>query len=248
MLEIEALYIIIFFLIITIQTIIGVGVLVLGTPVMLLLHHTLPDIIQILLPISILTSLINIIFLKIINKKNELQINKETKKVFFYLCVPSIFLGTFILRNFHEIINFKILVSSIIFLSLMIKLFSKDNIIIFSNLKKKIFLVIIGLVHGATNSGGSLLSIFFLSLNGNLKRETRFDITYFYLFLAFFQFLIFMIFFDINISIKLFINYIGIVSLGVLFGNILEKKIGKKTFHLMVDLLAVLAGIFLLIL
>tara|TARA_B100000902_G_C27309959_1_gene917793 strand:+ start:1301 stop:2047 length:747 start_codon:yes stop_codon:yes gene_type:complete len=248
MLEIEALYIVIFFLIITIQTIIGVGVLVLGTPIMLLLNHTLPEIIQILLPISILTSLINIFYFNVSNKKNKFKISKETIKFFFCLCIPSIFIGTIILKNFYEFINFKIFVSFIIFLSLLIKLFSKDNILVFSNFKKKIFLTTIGLIHGLTNSGGSLLSIFFLALNGNSKSETRYDTTFFYLFLAFFQFIIFMLFFEINFSIKLILNYIGIICIGVIFGNIIERKIGKKVFSLLVDLLALLAGIFLIIL
>ena len=44
--------------------------------------------------------------------------------------------------------------------------------------------MIIGLIHGLTNSGGTLLTIFLLSLNKNLKKDTRQDITFFYLFLA----------------------------------------------------------------
>ncbi len=108
--------------------------------------------------------------------------------------------------------------------------------------------MIIGLIHGLTNSGGTLLTIFLLSLNKNLKKDTRQDITFFYLFLASFQFLIFLIFFEINISINLLINYIGIVFLGVILGNIIEKKIGKSEFTILIDLLAFLSAIFLIIL
>tara|TARA_B100000795_G_C22805913_1_gene444893 strand:- start:3388 stop:4131 length:744 start_codon:yes stop_codon:yes gene_type:complete len=245
---IDTIYIIIFFLIITVQTIVGVGVLVLGTPIMLLFQHTLPGAIEVLLPISILTSLINIFYFKIIKKLETFEINKKTTKYFIYLCLPSIFLGTYLLKTLHDFINFKILVSSIILFTLFVKLFSKNNIIIFSNLKKKIFLVIIGLVHGLTNSGGTLLSIFILSLNNNAKKETRYDITFFYLFLAIFQYLIFIIFFKSNITINLLLNYLIIVFFGVLFGNIIEKKIKKKTFPVFIDILALLTGIFLLIL
>lgn len=248
MVEIATIYIIIFLLLTTIQTIVGVGVLVLGTPVMLLMGHSLPVSIETLLPISILTSFINILYFKIYNKKNFLNLKDDTKKFFFYLCIPSIFIGTFLLKNFHKLINFKIVVALVILLTLIVKLFSKNNIIIFSKMKKKFFLMIIGLIHGLTNSGGTLLTIFLLSLNKNLKKDTRQEITFFYLFLASFQFLIFLIFFEINISINLLINYIGIVFLGVILGNIIEKKVGKSQFTILIDVLALISAIFLIIL
>ena len=51
-------------LLIIFQSIIGVGILVLGTPILLLINFDIIDIISILLPISILTSFINLIFIK----------------------------------------------------------------------------------------------------------------------------------------------------------------------------------------
>ena len=245
--EINIIYIIIFALIIIVQTIVGVGVLVLGTPIMLLLHYTLPEAIEVLLPISILTSLINIFYFKISGKIDTFKIKQNKKKYFIYLCLPSIFVGTFFLKTFHDFINFKILVSSIILFTLLVKLFSKNNIIAFSKLKKKIALIVIGLVHGLTNSGGALLSIFILSLNNNLKKKIRYDITFFYLFLAIFQYLIFLIFFKSNITIDLFLNYLIIVLFGVFFGNIIENKIEKENFPIFIDILALLTGISLLI-
>ena len=62
MIEFNLIYFLLFFTIITLQTIVGVGILVLGTPLLLILQHGIIDTISILLPISILTSLINIIF------------------------------------------------------------------------------------------------------------------------------------------------------------------------------------------
>ena len=43
-----------------IQTIVGVGVLVLGTPALLLLNYNIIDAIDLLLPISIFTSFLNV--------------------------------------------------------------------------------------------------------------------------------------------------------------------------------------------
>ena len=106
MVEIATIYIIIFLLLTIIQTIVGVGVLVLGTPVMLLMGHSLPESIETLLPISILTSFINILYFKIYNKKNFLNLKDDTKKFFFYLCIPSIFNRNFFIKKFSQINKF----------------------------------------------------------------------------------------------------------------------------------------------
>ena len=46
------------------QTIAGVGILVLGTPIMLLLELEIVEVMILLLPLSILNSFINIVYLK----------------------------------------------------------------------------------------------------------------------------------------------------------------------------------------
>jgi len=56
-------------LIITLQSAVGVGVLVLGTPLFLLLNYNIIEILFILLTLSILTSLINLILIRVTHKK-----------------------------------------------------------------------------------------------------------------------------------------------------------------------------------
>ena len=55
---------IVLILIISLQSIVGVGVLVLGTPIMLLLNYSMVEVLSILLPISIVTSLGNFLYFK----------------------------------------------------------------------------------------------------------------------------------------------------------------------------------------
>ena len=62
-------------LLVSLQSIVGVGVLVLGTPVMLILEYNMIEILSTLLPISILTSLINLIYFKIKKKKMKIKID-----------------------------------------------------------------------------------------------------------------------------------------------------------------------------
>ena len=56
--EIQQYYYLIIILII-LQSIVGIGVLVVGTPLLLLLNYEIIEIMSFLLPISILTSFIN---------------------------------------------------------------------------------------------------------------------------------------------------------------------------------------------
>ena len=64
-------------LIVVLQSSIGIGVLVLGTPFLLLLKYDIVQVLFILLPLSILTSFINLILIKFFNKKLNVAPNKK---------------------------------------------------------------------------------------------------------------------------------------------------------------------------
>ena len=87
----------------TIQSIAGVGVLVVGTPTLLLMNLSMIEVINFLLPISILTSLLNIIIMK---KQNDFFYNLERLKNFFKLCIPAVFIGLLLLKYLDKLINF----------------------------------------------------------------------------------------------------------------------------------------------
>ena len=140
MIEINFFYFLVFFLSL-IQSFVGVGVLVLGTPILLILDFKLFDIMITLLPISILTSIISILFIK---KKQKVFFYDDTLKYFLIICLPAMFVGLKIVNNFGNLINFNILVGLVILFSLIIKLkFQKIEIgnkviMISNNLKSKI--------------------------------------------------------------------------------------------------------------
>ena len=60
MIELTLLHYIIFFFIVTLQTMVGVGVLVLGTPILLILNFEIININSILLPVSIFRRFFNL--------------------------------------------------------------------------------------------------------------------------------------------------------------------------------------------
>ena len=108
-------------ILVSVQTILGVGVLVLGTPILLILNFNFFNILSILLPLSIFTSLINILFFKHQYKLKKI-FNKNIKEKFLYYCIPSIFFGLIIIKLYDDVINFKILISGIILISIFVKL------------------------------------------------------------------------------------------------------------------------------
>ena len=247
MIEFNIFHLLIFFLLVALQTIVGVGILVLGTPILLILNYNIIEVISILLPISILTSLTNLIYFKLINKISIFKFGNQIKKSFFLICIPSIVLGIIILKYFNEIINFKVMVSILIFLSLIVRKYYKNNLVKLSTIKQKIILFIIGLVHGVSNSGGALLSMFVLNVNNNNKNRTRYNLTFFYFFLAFLQYIIFMFIFKKTISLIIIINLIFVIFIGILFGNYLVRFIENNKFNFLIEILTLFSAIFLII-
>ena len=241
---IESYLIIAYFcMIIAFQSIVGVGVLVLGTPFLLILKFSIIEIFFILLPISIITSLLNLIIINYSNKSLDKSTYKEFKK-FFIICIPSIFLGLILLKFFETYINFKKLVSFVIFFSVILVIL-KDKIKFRVNFFRISILSFVGIIHGLTNSGGTLMSLA-LSAN-NKKNYARLNTSFFYLILASFQyFLTIIIFFD-NFIFPKEIKIIIVVIIGVLIGNLISYFLENKLFKMIVNLLAVLSAIILLI-
>ena len=243
MTDVNIIYILIFFLII-VQSIAGVGVLVIGTPLLLISNFNFIEILSILLPISIFTSFLNLVFLKFNKKKFSIKIDRKLNLLFFVFCLPFIFGGLYIVKNFNEFINFKYLVSSVIFFSLIITN-QKRILLKLNNNLKIVFLSLIGLVHGISNAGGSLLSLF---LTSNFKKnQSRYNITYFYFFLALFQFFMFLLIFEIEQN-KINFLYISIIlPLGVFAGNFLSKYINENSFKVIINFLSTITCVMLLI-
>ena len=239
MMEVTLIYSILFFVMI-IQTIVGVGVLVIGTPILLLLDINLIDAISILLPISITTSLFNLIYFWKKNKIRNEIIEHETKKYFFYCCLPCIFAGLYILKLTNDYFNYNYIVGTVIILSVILA--SKFNAFTNINkLSKILFLSIIGIVHGLTNSGGTLLSIFIS--NKNNKMNSRYNITFFYFFLAFFQLFLFLLVFTNEELNKNYLWAILFCPVAGFIGNIIQGKISENKFKKVVNLIAIFASI-----
>ena len=241
MYELNYLFFLLIIILSIFQTLAGVGILVLGTPILILYGIDIINVMLFLLPLSILNSIINIIYLKF---RRKIKIDTSMSKNFFFICLPAVFLGLFLLKKLSNYVDFNLLLCFVIWFVLILSYFNKEKN--FSKNLKKIIIFITGLLHGVTNSGGSLLSILIIKSYYEGIIFKRFQIIFFYLFLAIFQFFSIVFIFDVNYSDILNYYYLLSVLIGVLIGNYLASKINGDQLANFIKFLAFISSIFLL--
>jgi len=103
------------------QSIFGIGLLIFGTPTFLLLGYDFFNVLNILLPHSIVIS-----FLQMVTSKNK---DFHFKYQFIKYCIPFLLLSLYLLTFLEENINFILLTSfTLIIFSLINLLNSKINL------------------------------------------------------------------------------------------------------------------------
>ncbi len=230
---------VIVFLII-LQSIFGVGLLLFGTPSLLVLGYDFANTINILMPVSITISLMQFFKSKISDRNFIKEYN--------LFCLPFLILFLLIALNLNYILDFKFLVGSLlIFSSILILNKRKFSTFRETFLKlKKIVLVGIGCVHGLTNMGGSFLAIYSTLTSGNKKELARYYICYGYLIMGVLQYLIVLFFSNKNLEFnKLYYIFFALIiyfPAQKLFKNINDKKFSKY-----INIIALLYGISILI-
>ena len=133
-----------------IQSIFGVGILLLGTPILLLLNMEFISVLYLLLPISLCVNLIQIVY-------DFKKINFKFYKEFLLFSIPLVVLS--LLLTIKLSFNINLLVG------IFIILIAIKNQSVFLNKylnklmkKEKYYFIIMGFIHGGTNLGGSLLT------------------------------------------------------------------------------------------
>jgi hypothetical protein len=173
---------IIFFLVVF-QSLFGVGLLLFGTPIFLLLGNNFESTLVLILPISIIISLLQIIYHRKSSNNHILEFNK--------FCLPFLVIFLITTIYFGNSVNTKLYVSVLLIISSLI-LLNKNRIFkVTQNLLayRKFFLILIGCIHGATNMGGAFLSIFSSLVNNENRLQTRNYIAYGYFVMGSVQFI-----------------------------------------------------------
>lgn len=209
----------------TIQSIFGVGMLLFGTPMLLLLGYSFVDSLGVVLPISIAISLLQVL-------KHVDYVDKIFFKNVLRYCIPVIVLFLALIASIKINVGF---IMGIFLLLVALKSFLPQVEAALKSIVKyeKLYLVITGLVHGVSNLGGSLLTVMIYSKNYP-KDTTRVTAAACYAVFALFQLLTLLIMqteFTIAYATKAFLVQIGILTFLVvekmLYGNIDNEKYNR---------------------
>ena len=167
----------------TVQSVFGVGLLVFGTPTLLLLGCPFEETIAYLLPSSVLISLMQVM-------DGRQRIGELRKSIFVY-CVPWIVVGLALVLSNVLTFDIKLLVGATLIFSAIARFNKGLQQMLVNVLRRhtKLYLMLMGFVHGISNMGGGLLTIFATALYDD-KQRIRANIAYGYLVFAISQILV----------------------------------------------------------
>jgi len=133
-----------------IQSLFGVGVLLFGTPLLLLFGHNFVDVLLLLLPISLLINTLQVF-------QHHAHIDVGFYRKIVFLTLPPIALFLFLVT--HLRINISLVVGLFLLL-IALKEVSPTAMRIINRMMayEKTYFVLMGIIHGISNLGGSLLT------------------------------------------------------------------------------------------
>lgn len=197
-----------------IQSVFGVGVLLFGTPLLLLLGYDFINALSVLLPISIAINSLQIL-------KHYPYIDSEFYKKVLLYSIPMIVLFLFIISTVK--IKIGLLVGSFLILVALKSFFP----VIEQNLQKLVryersYLAVLGIVHGLTNLGGSLLTAI-VHAKDYTKDTTRVTVAVCYASFAVFQLItLFFIGGEFELSYS---DHMSFIQIGVIVFLLTEEML-----------------------
>jgi len=223
-----------------IQSVFGVGVLLFGTPLLLLLGYDFINALSVLLPISIAINCLQII------KHYQFIDRCFYKKVLIY-SIPLVIGFLFFVSTAK--VNIGLLVGGFLILVALKSFFPAIEQRMQEMVKfEKTYLAAMGIIHGLTNLGGSLLTAI-VHAKGYDKNTTRVTVAICYATFAVFQ-LITLIFIGSQFELS-YSDNMGFLQLGVivflLTEELLYSEIDNKKYTQLFAAFLLVSGILLII-
>ena len=157
-----------------IQSVFGMGVLVFGTPTLLLLGFGFVDTLGYLLPASMAISLVQVLH----HGGDRPKISPNL----YFVCLPAIVLTLWLFVDAGGSDHANIAVGVTLVLTALIRLVPafRDPLARLVLRRSKIYHLLMGVLHGATNLGGTMLAVLAATLHED-KRNLRFTVAHYYL-------------------------------------------------------------------
>lgn len=223
-----------------IQSIFGVGLLLLGTPVLLITGFSFPETLTTLLPGSLAISLLQL-------KEDPESVSKLTGK-FLLWCVPPLIVSLILVLVLDLEIEIEIMMTALLTFVIVLRLIPRSRQWLTRAFRKATepWLALTGAVHGFTNLGGGLL-IIYASSTTTRKLTARSTVALGYTIFAVAQLCLLAIFSPSSFG---FISLISLILSPIIF-----YLFGRRTFnfvrdalfqHLLTALLGAMSGVLLL--
>jgi len=218
-----------------VQSIFGVGLLLFGTPTLLLLEYSYSETLWLLLPCSVTISLIQVV--------NDYKLI-EAKKRAVYLVIPTLVLSLALVVTYENGINLTRIVGVLLLLIGVIRFSSKLQALLSSTVKKhiQIYYIIIGVVHGISNMGGGPLSILMSTIYSK-KEIIRANVAFIYLILAMFQLVVLSIM--SNTSLKSEVMLLIPISLAsyIFTSKFISSEVNDKKYTFILNAMVLVYGV-----
>ena len=223
-----------------IQSIFGVGVLLFGTPLLMLQGYNFFQAVIVLLPISLLINLSQIV-------KDHKSVDIAFYKKIIVYTIPFIVIFLAVLNEIK--INIGLLIS-VLLLFVAAKDFS-DRVNNFVNLvvrHERSYFILMGIVHGLTNLGGPLLTVAVHS-KGYEKRTTRATVAASYATFATFQIAtLFFSNFDMDIKLSTIALSMSVgLTMFIVTEKIVYANIGAENYRRLFAAFIFLSGALLFV-
>jgi len=218
-----------------VQSIFGVGLLLFGTPTLLLLGYSYSETLWLLLPCSVTISLIQVV--------NDYKLI-EAKKRAVYLVIPTLVLSLALVVTYENGINITRIVGVLLLLIGVIRFSSKLQALLSSTVKKhiQIYYIIIGVVHGISNMGGGPLSILMSTIYSK-KEIIRANVAFIYLILAMFQLVVLSIM--SNTSLRSEVMLLIPISLAsyIFTSKFISSEVNDKKYTFILNAMVLVYGV-----
>ena len=218
-----------------IQSVFGVGLLLFGTPTLLLLGYSYSETLWIVLPSSLSISLAQIC--------NHSQLVKGKRDVYLFT-LPSALMSLTVLLYFEEswditkIVGSFLLMIGLLRASKILKVFLYKII----NKKPKYIYIFTGLIHGLSNMGGGPLSILMATIHNN-NISIRTNIAYVYCGLCLLQLFVLAVIKSEGFNSYYLLFPIFSLLIYLFFNKLLMRKVNENNFQTAITCIIIFYGI-----
>ncbi len=224
-----------------IQSIFGMGVLIFGTPTLLLLEYDFTTTLSYLLPASFAISLLQVL--------GAGSTRVPVSQYLYLLCLPGIGAGFWLAGNSPSAAWTNFMVGIMLLLTALIRLWSPSRKLLSICLKKYLpaYHLVMGVTHGLTNLGGGLLAILASGIQDE-KAAIRYTVAHYYLAFSVVQILVLTIVLDqFKIVFTNSVTMIVSTSVYILIGNKLFFRANNRSFNTALNIFIAIYGVALLL-